>query len=313
MKIGIAVGDLRGQATAAEIVAEVREAADLGLATAWTSQAFGWDALVALTVAGQVPGIGLGTAVVPAPQRHPLVLASQALSVQAAVGNRLTLGIGAGVAMMVENMFGMAADRPARRMREYLEVLVPLLHGEKAGHHGETLTAVGSVGVPGAEPPSVLLAALGPVMLRTAGELTDGTITWMTGPRTLAEHIVPTITRSAEAHSRSAPRVVAGLLTCVTDDERGVRTRIADQFALAGQVPEYRAVLDREGVDGPQDVAIVGDEDVVAAHIDRLRAAGATEFIAAPFGTAEEQRRTTRLLAELAPRQERLERAIVVR
>ena len=194
MEIGTAVGDLRGASTAAGIVRHVQQAAELGFRTAWTSQAFGWDALVALTVAGRVPGIGLGTAVVPAPQRHPLVLASQALSVQATVGNRLTLGIGAGIAAMTESMFGLPADRPARRMREYLEVLMALLHGEEVSHHGDNLTAVGSAHVPGTQPPSVLLAALGPAMLHLAGELTNGTVTWMTGPRTLAEHIVPTIT-----------------------------------------------------------------------------------------------------------------------
>src|SRR4051812_39304297 len=124
MKIGLVVGDVRGPATLEEIAGQVRTAADAGFSTVWSAQAFGWDALTALAVVGgRVPGIGLGTAVVPIPQRHPLVLASQALSVQAAVGDRFTLGIGAGIAMMVQNMFGLPGDRPARRMREYLSVL----------------------------------------------------------------------------------------------------------------------------------------------------------------------------------------------
>jgi F420-dependent oxidoreductase-like protein len=284
-----------------EIVGQVRTAADAGFSTAWSAQAFGWDALTALAVVGgRVPGIGLGTAVVPIPQRHPLVLASHALSVQAAVGDRLTLGIGAGIAMMVQNMFGLPGDRPARRMREYLSVLAPLLRGENVTHQGETLTAVGVVNVPGAKPPPVLVAALGPAMLRLAGELADGTVTWMAGPRTLADHIVPSITRAAEAAGRPAPQVVAGLVVCVTNGEAAVRERIAEQFALAGQVPEYRAVLDREGAAGPQDVVIVGDEDAVARDIRRLADAGVTEFIASPFGGAEEQDRTVRVLGELA-------------
>lgn len=299
MKIGIAVGDVRGRATLAELVDQVRTAAEGRIGTVWSGQAFGWDAMTLLAVlGGQVPGIGLGTAVVPTPQRHPLVLASQALTVQAATGDRLTLGIGAGIAMMADTMFGLPADRPARRMREYLTVLNPLLRGENVDHHGETLTAVGAVGVPGVQAPSVLVAALGPAMLRLAGELADGTITWMTGPRTLADHIVPAIRGAAEG--RPDPRVVAGLLTCVTNDEDAVRGRVADQFALAGQVPEYRAMLDREGVTGPGDIVLAGDENTVAQHLDRLRDAGVTEFLAAPFGTAEEQRRTTDVLLSLA-------------
>ncbi len=301
MDFGIMVGDVRGAAGLPRLVEQAEVAATAGFRTVWSAQAFGWDALTALAVVGsRVPGIGVGSSVVPVPQRHPLVLASQALSVQAATGNQLTLGIGAGVAMMVEGMFGLPADRPALRMREYLAVLNPLLRGESVSHRGETLTAAGAVGVPGAEPPPVLLAALGPAMLRLAGECADGTVTWMAGPRTLADHIVPSITSAGRDAGRPAPRVVAGLLVCVTHDEAGVRARIAEQFGLAGQVPEYRAVLDREGVAGPQDVAIVGDESRVAREIGRLVDAGVTEFVACPFGDEMEQDRSVEVLAGLA-------------
>ncbi|MEU8347899.1 LLM class flavin-dependent oxidoreductase [Spirillospora sp. NPDC048832] len=181
------------------------------------------------------------------------------MSVQAATGNRLILGLGAGISMMVTGMYGLPAGRPAARMREYLSVLRPLLCGEAVSHQSETLTAVGQVSVPGTTPPPILLAALAPAMLRLAGELADGTVTWMTGPRTLADHIVPSITRAAQAAGRPAPRVVAGLLVSVTADASGVRDRAAEQFGLAGHVPEYRAVLDREQVTGPQDVVIAGE------------------------------------------------------
>jgi len=271
------------------------------LSSVWTSQAFGWDALTALAVGGAgVPGIELGTAVVPIPQRHPLVLASQALSVQAATGNRLTLGIGAGISMMVTGMYGLPADRPATRMREYLSVLHPLLRGEAVSYQGETLTAAGQVDISGTTSPSVLLAALAPAMLRLAGELADGTVTWMTGPRTLADHIVPSITKAAETAGRPSPRVVAGLLVSVSGDGDGVRERVAEQFGLAGQVPEYRAVLDRERATGPQDVVIVGDQDQIEHQLRRLEDAGVTDFFAAPFGSREEQDRTIEVIAALA-------------
>jgi F420-dependent oxidoreductase-like protein len=303
MKIGMAVGDVRGPATLAELLGQVQAAADAGLSTAWAAQGFGWDALTVLAVAGgRVPGIELGTAAVSVPQRHPLVLAGQALSVQAATGDRLTLGIGTGIAMMVRNMFGLPGDRPVRRMREYLSILAPLLRGEAVSHQGETLTATGAVSVPGTTPPSILLAALGPAMLRLAGELTDGAVTWMAGPRTLGDHIVPSVTKAAAAAGRPAPRVVAGLVVCVTDDEAGARERVAEQFGLAGQVPEYRAVLDRENAAGPQDVAIIGDEDEVGRRLRRLADAGVTDFFASPFGGVEEQARTTEVIADLARR-----------
>src|SRR3954447_24143127 len=255
MKLGLAFGDVRRQRDLGKIVAQIRAAS--GVDTAWITQGPNLDALSTLAAVGPVP-IELGTAVVPFPQRHPLVLASQALTVQAATGNRLTLGIGTGIARMVDSMFGLPTDRPARRLREYLEVLRPLLRGEAVEHHGETLTAVGAVTVDGATAPAVLVAALGPAMLKVTGELADGTITWMTGPRTLENHVVPSIT--AAVAGRPAPRVVAGLGISVTSDEDAARSRYATDFALSGQVPEYRAMLDREGVTGPGDILIAGDE-----------------------------------------------------
>jgi F420-dependent oxidoreductase-like protein len=300
MEIGVAVGDLRGPADLSEICGQGQAAARAGFRTVWSAQAFGWDALTMLAALGsEVPGIELGTSVVPTPQRHPLALASHALTVQAVTGNRLTLGIGSGIGAMVEGMFGLPRDRPALRMREYLSVLIPLLHGEDVSHHGATITAVGAVHVPGAQPPPVLVAALGTAMLRAAGELADGAVTWMAGPRTLGDHIVPRVIAAAEAAGRPAPRVVAGLVVCVTADEAAVRARVGDQFGLAGQVPEYRAVLDREGAAGPQDVVLAGDENAVARGVLRLADAGVTDFVAAPFGTREEQNRTADFVAGL--------------
>lgn len=301
MRIGIAVGDVRGPVAFGDVLGQVRAAAESGIGAVWSAQALGWDALTTLAVAGAAnPDLVLGSAVVPVPQRHPLLLASQALTVQAAVGGRLTLGIGAGVGVMTTHMFGLPADRPAVRIREYLTVLRPLLRGETVTHQGDTLTVAGAVTAPGVAPPPVLLAALGPAMLRVAGELADGAVTWMAGPRTLAGHVVPSVGRAAASAGRPAPRVVAGLLVCVTDDEAGVRERIAEGFALAGQVPEYRAVLDREGVAGPQDVAIVGDADEVARRLADLAETGVAELMACPFGTAAEQDRTVAVLGELA-------------
>jgi F420-dependent oxidoreductase-like protein len=302
MKIGITIGDVRGPAALGEIVGQAQAAAEAGIDAVWSAQAPGWDALTLLALVGaQVPEIiSVGSAVVPIPQRHPLVLAGQALSTQAAVDGRLTLGIGVGIAAMVTGMFGLPTDRPVARMREYLSVLRPLLGGESVQHNGTTLTAVGSVNVTGATAPPVLLAALGPAMLRLAGESAEGAITWMTGPKTLREHIVPTITAAAMAAGRPAPRIVAGLPVCVTIDEESVRARIAQQFGMAGQVPEYRAMLDREQVEGPQHVAIVGDEKAVAQAILRLADAGITELMASPFGTHTEQNLTIQVLADLA-------------
>lgn len=263
-------------------------------------QIFGLDALTTLAVVGrEVPRIELGTGVVPTYPRHPMMLAAQAMTVQDASGGRLTLGIGLSHQIVIESMFGMSYDKPARHMKEYLSILMPLLRGEPSAFNGETLSFNGNIGFT-TEPVPVLVAALGPRMLQIAGAMTEGTVTWMTGPATLESHIVPSIQRGAADAGRPAPRVAVGLPVCVTDDADGARERAAKAFAMYGMLPSYRAMLDREGAAGPADVAIVGDEAAVAAGIKRVADAGATDFSAAEFAVdSDEKRRTRELLRSL--------------
>ena len=284
------------------VVDQVSKLAEQGIATAWCSQIFGYDALTLLAVVGrEVPDIELGTAVVPTYPRHPIMLAAQTLTTQAATGGRLVLGIGLSHQLVIEGMFGYSFDRPARHMREYLSALMPLLRGESISYKGETLSAttMAPLDVKFDAPP-VLVAALGPTMLRLAGQQADGTVTWMTGPQTIASHIVPTITKAAEDAGRPTPRVAVGLPVSVTTDADQAREAANRIFAIYGQLPSYRAMLDREGAEGPAQVAVVGDDESVARQISALAEAGATDFSAAPFGSSDEIRQTVALIAGLA-------------
>ena len=220
---------------------------------------------------------------------------------QAATGGRLTLGIGLSHQIVVENVFGQSFDHPLRHMREYLAILMPVLRGEAASFQGEVLsgTTWGPLEIDAPAPP-VVVAALGPRMLELAGTVADGTATWMTGPATVRDHIVPTITGAAEAAGRPAPRVVVALPVCVTDDVDAARATAAEDFAVYGTLPSYRAMLDREQAAGPGDVALVGDEAAVTEQIAALDVAGATEFVASIYGDPGERDRTFSLLATLA-------------
>jgi F420-dependent oxidoreductase-like protein len=303
VRIGLFLGDPSGPDPVGELTSRLQAARDGGFATAWVPQLFSVDALTALAVAGRaVPDVEVGTAVVPTYPRHPLALAQQALTVQAATGGRFVLGIGLSHQVVIEGMFGLPFDRPAAHMREYLSVLVPLLREQKVSFAGSLYRVNASVNMPGTPPCPVVVAALGPKMLALAGTMADGTITWMTGPRTLASHTVPRITEAAREAGRPEPRVVCGLPVCVTDDEAAARERAARLFAGYGTLPSYRAMLDREGVEGPADVAIVGDEARVRAELARLAEAGVTDFCAAPFARSgsPDAERTRALLAELA-------------
>jgi F420-dependent oxidoreductase-like protein len=196
-------------------------------------------------------------------------------------------------------MWGMSYDKPARHMKEYLSILLPLLREGNVSYSGETLTAHTPVTVAERQPVPVLLAALAPRMLKLAGGVADGTVTWMTGRATLADYIVPSLNSAAKEAGRPTPRVCASLPVCITNDPDGARTRAADEFAIYGTLPSYRAMLDREGAQGPADVAIVGDDSEVGKAVSALADAGVTDFSAATFGTRDDHTRTREFLKSI--------------
>jgi 5,10-methylenetetrahydromethanopterin reductase len=295
MRIGVGTNQAaRGRAaTIDELIEQVATYARHGFDKAVFAQLSGVDVLTVIALAGRVvPDIELETAVVPIYPRHPVTLAQQALTTQAAIGGRLTLGIGLSHRPVVENAWGLSFERPVEYMREYLAILQALLHGQSVAFAGKRFRSQIQLAMPEVAPPSVTLAALGERMLRLAGELTDGTATWMVGPKTLAEHITPIITEAARAAGRPSPRIIVGLPICLTDDPEAARARAARIFERYGQLPSYKAMLEREGAASPADVAVVGSEAEVERQLTEIERAGGTELNASVFGSAEEQQRT---------------------
>lgn len=286
MRIGIFDSAASSGGTLDQLIGSARLAHEHGFDSWWVPQIFGFEALSLLGIVGrEVPDIELGTAVVPVYPRHPVTMAQEALTAQAAAPGRITLGIGLSHQMVIENMFGMSFDRPAQYMADYLAILKPLLHGESVAHQGEALTASMGLMMPaGIAPPGLVIAALGPRKLALTGAVADGTVTWMTGPKTLADHIVPSITSAAADAGRPAPRIIAALPVLVTDDVDGARARCGSIFEMYGFLPSYRAMLDREGVGGPADVAIIGSADAVRSQIAALADVGVTDFVGVEFG-----------------------------
>jgi 5,10-methylenetetrahydromethanopterin reductase len=299
MQIGIFGGDTAGR-TVDDVVAEARAADADGFSSFALPQIFALDAIGVLSIVGrEVPRIELATGVVPTYSRHPMTMAQQALTAQAASGGRFVLGIGLSHQIVIENMFGLSFEKPVRHMREYLSVLMPLIHDGKASFQGETIRTEAALGIEPRLPCPVLIAALGEQMLKLAGTMADGTVTWMTGPATLAAHTVPTISAAAERAGRPAPRISTSLPICITNDIDGARTRAAKEFQVYGFLPSYRAMLDREGAEGPADVAIVGDEATVEKQVRALADAGVTEFVASIYGSREERTQTRALLKSM--------------
>lgn len=291
-----------------DLVRRAREAAAAGIAALWLPQAYGLDALTALAVIGrEVPDVRLGASVLPVQPRHPLVLAGHARTVQAAIGGRLVLGLGVSHPGLIEP-YGFAFDEPVARLREHLDVLRPTLRDEPVEYAGRFVAASTTgvaTGVPGAAPEvPVILGALGPRMLRLAGEAADGTMTFLAGPRTVADHVVPRIRRAAAEAGRPDPRVVMGLPVAITGRVAELRDEVSRSLAGYAELPSYRGVLEREGVDGAGALAILGSEEEVADRLRGLAAYGVTDVSLTVVGTADERRRTLELLGRLAVRRD---------
>ena len=296
MRIGVVIGNPGGYGdSTSALTSDYERARAEGLCTVWMTQHAGFDALTLMASWGDHDGPELGTAVIPAQTRHPIPLAEQALTTQALTGGRLALGLGLAHSATLESVYGLSPRRSVGYLADYLDTLQALLSGTKSASN-ETFrftTRIGASELP--TPPPVLIAALGPRMLQLAGERTAGTITWMTGPRTIAEYITPTIRAAAEAADRAKPRVVVCLPFCVTKNRKEALDRSA-QFANYRDIPSYRAMLDREGVNDPRDIAIAGDADTVREALDELKEGGATDVAAIPFGQPDEVAATWELL-----------------
>ena len=297
MRIGLFVGALELMRDIQERLYRISAAEQDGFDSYWLPQHFGADMLTVIAMAGmQTSRIELGTAVVPTYPRHPVALAQQALTAQVAVNGRLTLGIGVSHRSTIEDWLGLTYASPLQHIEEYLAVLRPLLHESGVDYHGQQYRVAGELQIPDADMVScpILLAALGPKMLEIAGRLTEGTITWMTGPRTLQNHIIPRIRQAAQAAGQPAPRICVGLPIAVTDNPQAARDRAARLFQHYAALPSYRAMLQREGAPDPGQIAIVGNETAVTTQLQHLAQIGATDLLATIFPVDDPQTSTQR-------------------
>ena len=269
---GAPLGQLREHAAQAE--------AD-GFSSYWLAQLGVPDALTAIATMGDATStIELGTAVIPTWPRHPLMLAAQASTVVEAIGpGRLVLGIGLAHKVSVEGTLKIPFATPAKHMEEYLSVLLPVLTDRKASFTGDIWSAeTEGIGGTPVEPPTVMLAAMGPRMLKLAGAKTAGSILWLSGPHAIADQIKPALDAAASEAGRPTPRIMASVPVCVTKDADSVKGFVAAALAGYNDLPSYRGVMDASGAGGPADVSLIGTEDEVLAGIRAFAEAGATDF-----------------------------------
>jgi F420-dependent oxidoreductase-like protein len=267
----------------AGMLAEIEWAEAAGMDTAWIPQIpSDFDAIVTVALLGTgTTRIELGTAVVPLQAQHPIALARQALSAHAATGGRLALGVGPSHHWIVRDMLGLPYERPAAYTRDYLEVLNTALKGAgSVDVENETFTVHNPLDLDPVAPLPVLVAALGPVMLRIAGEHADGTVLWMADERAIAEHIAPRITKAADNAGRPAPRIVAGIPVCLcaANEVEAARERANRILGEAEFSPNYQRLLDHGDAKDVGDICAAGDEDAILARFRSFADAGVTDL-----------------------------------
>ena len=282
-----------------DFVAQARRAHELGVDHVWVAQQFDHDAItLAALIGAAVPGLGVGTSVVPFNPRHPLTLASQAQTAQAAAHGNFSLGLGLGGHDIERSSFGISSSNTIARLREYLTILRSVFDSGAVNFHGDEFTASPSwpVTLAGGTPVPVYVAAMGPKALRVAGELADGTLPYLAGPRTIAEFIEPTIAKAAADAGRPTPRIIAFVPAQLSDDVQTARASAEEQLSFYATIPSYQKVIAREGVKHLADLAAIGDADAVSRTVQSYLDAGATDVVFSPL----DRTRSDEALWELA-------------
>ena len=284
MRLGMMVGPERGRyATKVDkLIADALLAEEQGFASVWIPQIpDDFDALTAATlVAANTSRVEIGTAVVPIQPRHPIVMAHQALSVQAVAQGRLALGLGVSHHWVIDEMLGLPYEKPAAHMRAYLEVLSKAFDGPGTVTVDNDFYRVNNpLDITDAARIPILLAALGPVMLRLAGEQGDGTILWMADERAVAEHVVPNLTQGAESAGRPMPRIVAGIPICLCgDDEIDVAVTRANRLLSEAEIsPNYQKLLEVGDATQIGDILAAGSEATIEKRLRSFADAGVTD------------------------------------
>jgi len=289
-----------------KVVHQAKQAEADGFTSLWYASVVTGDPLVAMAIAGrETSRIELGTAVLQTYPCHPLLQANRVVSVVDAMGRPgFTLGIGPSHEPLIRGVFGLSYEHPGRSTEEYVRILTGALRGESVDFDGDDWSAHSAGRMARvAHPVPVLVSALGPRLLRVAGELADGTVLWMAPPRAIESHIAPRVHAAASAAGRPAPRIVAGLPVAVHDDQAEARSAAAASSTMYAGMANYQRILRIGGAASAADAAIVGNERSVRAQLQGLLDAGATDIWAAVFPVGDDKakslRRTTDLLKDL--------------
>lgn len=228
----------------------------------WAAEV-GHDPLMILAGAALATArIELGTGILVAFGRSPMITAMQANDVQLLSKGRLLLGLGSQIKPHIEKRYSMPWSHPAARMREYILAMRAIWscwnEGTKLNFRGEFYrhTLMTPFFDPGPNPygaPKVFLAAVGELMTEVAGEVADGLLVHpFTTERYLREVTMPALQRGLDRSGRSLDAFqisFSGFVATGVDDAQleVAKDRVRGQIAFYGSTPAYRGVLDLHG------------------------------------------------------------------
>jgi F420-dependent oxidoreductase-like protein len=294
----------------------LKYADEAGVAQAWLPvPPLAVDPLIVIAhAAAQTSRIRFGVGVLPIHQRHPAVLATEALALADLLPDRFSLGIGVSHAFIVEDMYGVTYDRPMARLREYVDVLRGLVHHGTADVTGEFYSAHGPLWTGTApRPVPIILAAVQPKMFELAGEIADGAIAAWCPLSYLTSIALPRLRAGAEKAGRPTPRLIASLGVVFHPDRARAEAALRRAMAMYQALPPFQRMWALAGHPlGPNgeipaslvnELLVYGDEDRITEHIQAARRAGVDDVmvnIIPADDPAIEQAAVLRLLGKLA-------------
>ncbi len=276
MRVGLGVSEDLAYDRQQRLALEVEHA---GLASLWTNEARGRDALtVCLAWAQTTEDLLVGTGIVPVWSRTPAQLAMSAASVQEASRGRLLLGIGVSHGATMDAWHGAEWRQPVPAAIDTLSILAAALGGERTQREGEVFSSRGfelGISPPPAVPP-LYLAAMGPRMLEVAGSHADGVLLNWSCPEEV-DRAASRVRQAADAGpGGDGPDVAAYVRVAVARDRDAARTALAREFTRYLALDAYARHVERQGFgevvdaakrayrgDGPEAAARSVPEDVL--------------------------------------------------
>lgn len=230
---------------------------DAGFESCWVAETTNTSTVGAAAAIQATSKIKVGTAITLAFPRSPTITAMTAWDLDELSGGRFILGLGTQVKRVNENRFSVPFEHPARKLKEYAQVLRTVWsanRGQDVVHEGRfytvTMPSFHASPLPDRRDVPIYFAAVGRLMARTCGEVADGLLGHpLASPRYLAEVVRPAIAEGAQRSGRKPEEcnLTASPLISISDDADVARRELKLQIAFYATTRSYRAILELHG------------------------------------------------------------------